>query len=71
MAIDPRRIEVIDDRTAAVYRRMTPAERMGAVNTMFRQCVQMVEWGLRTLHADRGEAWVRAEVIRRVRDGSV
>lgn len=71
MPLDPRRVEIIDDRTAAAYRRMTPSQRFHAVNTMFRQCVEMVECGLRSLHPHRDEAWVRAEVIRRVRDGSI
>jgi hypothetical protein len=71
MPIDPRRIEVIDDRTAEIYRRMTPAQRVEAANVMFTQCVRMVECGLRALYRDRSEAWFRAEVIRRVRDGAV
>jgi len=71
MAIDPRRIEVIDDRTAEIYMRMTPAQRVEAANVMFAPCFRMVECGLRSMYSDRSEAWLRAEVIKRVPHGTM
>jgi hypothetical protein len=65
MPLDPRRVEIIDDRTAAAYRRMTPSQRVEAGFRMNAFAREVIEANVRRAHpAWSGDA-VRAEVRRR------
>lgn len=68
--IDPRRIEVIDEATAAVLRRMTPAAKLAALNTMVVQARAMIEHMLRSAHPDWNDERLQAEVRRRFARGA-
>ncbi|HUT32026.1 MAG TPA: hypothetical protein VNE39_00985 [Planctomycetota bacterium] len=60
------RIEVIDDETADMLRRKTPAERMAMVNEFWRAARQKADTTVRGEHPDWGDARVAAEVARRM-----
>ncbi len=63
--IDPQRIEVIDDATAEMFRRMSGAERVAAGFAMFDFGSRVIEASVRGAHPDWDDAAVRAEVARR------
>ncbi len=68
--IDPRRIEVIDDRTAAILRAMKPAERLERANQMVLQAREVLACVLRASAQGWNEARVAAEVRRRMTRGA-
>jgi hypothetical protein len=65
MTIDPRRIEVIDDQTAEIYRRMSPAERVQRGLEMGSFARAVIECRVRELRPDWTDDQVRSEVARR------
>ena len=65
MPLDPRRIEVIDDRTAAAYKRMTPSQRVEAAFRMNAFAREVIEANVRRAHPSWTADAVRAEVRRR------
>lgn len=69
MPIDPRRIEVIDDVSAAILRKMSGAERLDMGRRMFRSMRAELVHFLRTQHPEWSEEQVRREVARRVSGG--
>lgn len=70
MLFDSRRIEVIDDATAAALRRLSPQERLRMANVMVVQARGMIAVRVRSLHPDWDESQVAAEVRRRMSRGS-
>ncbi len=68
---DPRRIEVIDDATAAMFRAMTPAERVACAFRAHRMARQMVTAVVRNNHPDWSDDLVNREVARRMSGGAV
>jgi hypothetical protein len=71
MGIDPRRIEVIDDATAEMYRRMTPVERIKRGLAMGAFARKIIAAGVRAAHPAWSEAEVRKETARRFAGGHV
>jgi hypothetical protein len=65
-AIDPRRIEVVDDAMAAVLRAKTPAERFKMADDAHRTARVLIAAGVRQIHPDWDEADVQMEVSRRL-----
>lgn len=65
MSIDPRRVEVIDERTAEIVRRMTPQERVVRGLEMGEFARQIILARVREEHPDWDEARAWREVIRR------
>ena len=65
--IDPRRIEVIDDVSARIYRAMSPSRKMELLDDMYRFCIEIVESGVRSAHPQWTDSQVQDEVRRRVR----
>ncbi len=63
MKIDPRRIEVIDDATAEVLRRMTPAQKLEMANQMVIQGREMI----RSIVRSQNPGWPAERVEREVR----
>jgi hypothetical protein len=63
--IDPRRIEVIDDATAAVLRRMSPVERVRRGLGMGDFARRTLEAGVRHAHPGWDEQHIKAEALRR------
>lgn len=65
MAIDPRRIEVIDDATVEVLRDLTPAQRVqkGLELNAFNRAI--IEAGIRRAHPDWDDERVKDETGRR------
>lgn len=70
MSIDPRRIEVVDDRVAEILRRKTPGERLAMSSALWRFGRSIVEAGVRRSHPDWSADQVRREVVRRMTSGS-
>lgn len=64
--LDPRRIEVIDDATAAMYRSQTGAESVRAGLAMFDFDVEVVRSSVRQRHPDWTPSQVEAEAARRL-----
>lgn len=71
MSIDPRRIEVIDDQTAAVLRSKTGAERLRIADEMYTWARRTLTSHLRSEHPDWDEARLVREVARRLSHGAV
>ena len=70
MPFDPRRIEVIDDQMAAVWRAKTGAERLQVVDELFQFARQLVASGVRAQHPDWDPAQVERETVRRLSRGA-
>ncbi|MGH7242399.1 MAG: hypothetical protein ACREJD_03155 [Phycisphaerales bacterium] len=66
MSIDPRRIEVIDDKTAEILRAKTGAERLSIASDMGASVRAMLEAHLRSLHSTWTNEQVHAEMMRRL-----
>jgi hypothetical protein len=65
------RIEVVDDKMAAVYRRMTGAERLQVANRLFVSALKMMTNLLASDHPEWDAQRVAREVAHRVSHGSV
>lgn len=63
-------IEVIDEATTAMFRAMTPAERLAVVTRAYRTARQLVAAGIRHYHSDWTEDDVNREVARRMSSGA-
>jgi hypothetical protein len=59
-------VEVIDDATAAMYRAMTPAQRVAAASAMHRAARLTLSAVVRQLHPDWPPPAVHREVLRRL-----
>ena len=70
MTIDPRRIEVMDDETAAIMRAKTPAEKIAMASDMWKSASEMVYYSLREAHPEWSETALRREVARRMSRGA-
>ena len=68
--IDPRRIEVIDDATAAMFRAMSLSRRVELVSQAHKIACALQETGIRDRHPDWTDDQVREEVIRRMSHGT-
>ena len=66
---DIRRIEVIDDATAAMFQRMTPGQRLRMGLRSGAAARRMVEAGVRFQHPEWSAERVREEVLRRMAGG--
>jgi hypothetical protein len=64
------RIEVIDDATAAMFRAMTPAQRVAQTASAYRAARILAAAGVRHQHPDWSDEQVAREVARRVSGGS-
>jgi hypothetical protein len=69
--IDPRRIEVIDDATVAVLRRMSPIERVRRGLGMGDFARTTIEAGVRHTYPSWDDRRVRSEVRRRFAGGGI
>lgn len=63
--MDPRRVEVIDDRSAAIMRGMTGAQRLAVASAMHESAVRMVGSYLRQQHPDWSDEQIARELRRR------
>lgn len=68
--IDPRRIEVIDDQTVAILRRMVPMEKLRLANAMVVQAREVIASFVRTQHPGWTPEQVAAHVRRRMTHGA-
>jgi hypothetical protein len=66
----PPRVEVIDDATAAMFRAMTPAQRVASAAGAHRAAQRLVAAGVRAGHPDWPEELVAREVARRMGGGT-
>lgn len=64
VVIDERHISRIDRRQVAIYRRMTPQERLAQAGRLWRQARQLAEAGVRTRHPESSELEIRRHVAR-------
>ncbi len=60
------RIEVIDDATAAQFRRLSPAQRIEAANVLMIQMGEMLERELARRYPEWGTEKLRSEWRRRM-----
>ncbi len=70
MAIDWRRIEVIDDEQAAALRRMKPWEKIAGIFDFNRLMRARLAGHIMTRHPDWNEVEVQAEIARRLAHGT-
>lgn len=70
MPLDPRRIEVIDDKTAELLRRMTPAQKLAQLDSMVSDAREMITCVLRSQHPEWTREHLLAEVRRRISHGA-
>lgn len=64
------RIEVIDDATAEMFRKKTPAERVMMAAAAHRTAWALIEAQVRRNHSDWTEEQIRTEAARRMTRGS-
>ncbi len=65
-SLRPEQIEVVSDDVAEILRRMTPAERVETVGSMWRCERHRVESLTRSEHPDWDDAKVAVDVARRM-----
>jgi hypothetical protein len=63
---DPKRIEVVDDAMAAIYRSKTPAERIVIACNAHRTARLMLTARIQELHSNWSDVEVQKEVARRL-----
>jgi hypothetical protein len=68
--LDRGQIEVVDDATAEVLRKKTPAERVAMISSCHQTMRLMLEGYLRTQHPDWDDSRVLADVARRMTRGA-
>lgn len=61
----PLRMEIIDDATAAIYKRMTPVEKFEHVHRLISDIRGMLECSLRGQHPSWTSAQIALELARR------
>lgn len=71
MPLDPRQIEVVDDRMAEVLRAKTGAERLAIAFGLYSSARRMLISALRAEHPDWDEERINAEAARRLSHGAV
>jgi len=69
-SVNPKNIEVIDEKMAEVLRGKTPAERVEMIAAANRTARLLAAAGARYLHPDWDEAQIHEEVLRRVCGGT-
>ena len=71
MALNPNRIEILDEHTLAAFRRKSPAELLATGFAMWRYARARSEAAVRWQYPDWSDEQVRREVSRRfLEDGS-
>jgi hypothetical protein len=70
MVIDPRRIEVMDDRVADVMRRKTSGEKLLMLDEAWRFGWSISEAGVRRQHPSWTDEAIRRETVRRMSRGA-
>jgi hypothetical protein len=70
MEIDPRRIEVMDDRVAEIMRRKTPAEKLAMASGMWRSAYTMVYHSLKQQNESWSEDELKRQTARRMLRGT-
>jgi hypothetical protein len=68
--VDPLRIEIIDDQTVEMLRRLSPARRWEIANEMALQCRRLMASAVRSQHPAWPDAAVVEEVRRRLTHGA-
>jgi hypothetical protein len=71
MILDPRRIEVMDEAMAEVFRRKTPAERLAIGFGLWRSARKMLRGQLASLHPEWDAQRLEREVARRLSHGAI
>jgi hypothetical protein len=71
MKLDPRRIEVVDDKMAEVLRNKTPAERLRIGFNMWISTRRMLLSHLSNIHPEWSREEVEREVAKRLLHGSL
>lgn len=69
-AIDPRRIEVIDEASVRALSRLTGVERLAMIDAMFRSARELTLASIRNRYPTWDEARVAAELRRRMSHGA-
>ena len=67
---DPRRIEVIDEATAAMFRAMSSSRRVELTARANLAGRALVEAGLRQYHPEWSDNHIHLEIARRMANGS-
>jgi Rv0078B-related antitoxin len=70
MSIDPRRIEVMDDKVAEILRQKSPAARLAIAAGMWRSARHMIHATVSQQHPDWSEEQINREVVRRLSHGA-
>jgi len=66
-----RNIELADDDAMAMFRRMTPAQKLRVMSGMYASAYKWVDAAVRHQHPDWSEQQVRREVARRLSHGAI
>lgn len=67
----PEHLDVMDEEMAAVYRRMTGAERLRVAFGLFASARRMLTSHLRSVHPEWTDEAIQREVARRISRGAV
>lgn len=70
MRTDHKDLEIVDDDMAAVFRGMTPRERLRVAFGLWTSTRNMLESLLRSQHPDWDDSAIKAEVAKRMSHGA-
>jgi high-affinity nickel permease len=71
MQLKANQIEVIDDKTAEILRRKTPAERLSIGFSLWHSTAQLLPSLIKSLHPEWSKAKINREVVKRLSHGTV
>ena len=69
--LDATRIEVPDDQSVEILRRMTPAQRLAMANRMWIAARRAVDHIVRSEHPNWNQQQLQQEIVRRMLHGAV
>jgi hypothetical protein len=69
--LTPRNIELADDDAIAMFRRMSFADKLRVMNSMYNSARKWVDASVRRQHPGWSEAQLRREIARRLSHGEI
>lgn len=69
MKIDPRNIEVIDDTTAVILKKISGEQKMVIAFQMFDTAAAILRANIKERHPEWNEDQIKKEIVRRMGNG--
>ena len=69
--LDSKQIEAVENKTAEILKKKTPAERLEIAFGLWRSTAKFLFFCVKSLHPDWNEKRIRREVVRRLSRGAI